>query len=41
MPPISSARRSDDSGACSGGFMITVLPVASGAPALPAQNMNG
>ena len=41
MPSISSARRSEDSGACSGGFITTVLPAASGAPALPAQNMNG
>ena len=41
MPPISSASRSDDSGACSGGFITTVLPVATGAPILPAQNMNG
>ena len=40
-PPISSASRSEESGACSGGFMITTLPVASGAPALPAQNMKG
>ena len=41
ISPISSASRSDDSGACSGGFITTVLPVASGAPLLPAQNMNG
>src|SRR5580693_10687339 len=40
-PPISSASRSEESGACSGGFMITTLPVASGAPALPAQNIEG
>ena len=41
MPPISSARRSAESGACSGGFITTVLPVATGAPIFPAQNMNG
>ena len=40
-PPISSASRSAESGACSGGFITTVLPVATGAPILPAQNMNG
>jgi hypothetical protein len=40
-PSISSASRSEERGACSGGFMTTVLPVASGAAALPAQNMNG
>src|SRR3984885_3957697 len=41
MPSVSSARRSEDSGACSGGFITTVLPAARGAPAFPAQNMNG
>jgi hypothetical protein len=40
-PSISSASRSEESGACSGGFMMTVLPVASGAADLPAQNMKG
>ena len=41
MPPINSAKRSDDNGACSGGFITTVLPVARGAPDFPAQNING
>ena len=41
MPSISSARRSEESGDCSGGFTTTVLPAASGAADLPAQNMNG
>ena len=41
MPSISSARRSEDSGACSGGLTTTVLPAASGAADLPMQNMNG
>ena len=40
-PSISSARRSEDSGACSGGLTTMVLPAASGAADLPAQNMNG
>ena len=40
-PSISSARRSDDSGACSGGFITMVLPAASGAAALPAMNRKG
>ncbi len=29
--------RSDDSGVCSAGLMISVLPAASGAPHLPAD----
>ena len=41
MPSISSASRSAESGACSGGLSTTVLPAASGAPDLPAANMNG
>ena len=41
MPPISSAMRSDDSGACSGDFTTTVLPTASGAPIFMAANMSG
>ncbi len=40
-PPISSASRSEDSGACSGGLTMTVLPAASGAADFPAQNMKG
>ena len=40
-PPISSASRSEESGACSGGLTTTVLPAASGAADFPAQNMNG
>ncbi len=40
-PPISSARRNADNGACSGGLTMTLLPAASGAADLPAQNMNG
>ena len=38
---MSSARRSADSGAWSGGLTITLLPAASGAADLPAANMNG
>ena len=41
MPSINSASRKDESGACSGGLITTVLPAASGAAALPAQNMKG
>ena len=41
MPSISSASRSEDSGACSGGLITMVLPAASGAADLPATNMNG
>ena len=41
MPSISSASRSADSGACSGGLTTTVLPAASGAADLPAANMKG
>ena len=41
MPSISSASRSEESGDCSGGFITTVLPAASGAADLPVQNMNG
>ena len=41
MPSISSASRSEESGACSGGLTTMVLPAASGAADLPAQNMNG
>ena len=40
-PPINSASRRADSGACSGGLTMMLLPAASGAAALPAQNMNG
>ena len=40
-PSMSSASRSEESGACSGGFITTVLPAASGAADLPAQNMKG
>ena len=40
-PSSNSASRSDESGACSGGLTTTVLPAASGAADLPAQNMNG
>ena len=39
--PISSARRSADSGACSGGLMMTALPAARIAADLPAQNISG
>ncbi len=39
--PTSSASRSADSDATSGGFMMTLLPAASGAAALAAVNMNG
>src|SRR5712691_5882880 len=41
MPSMSSARRSEDSGACSGGFTTIVLPAASGAADLPATNIKG
>jgi hypothetical protein len=38
---MSSAMRSDDSGACSGDLTTTVLPAASGAPIFIAANMSG
>ena len=37
----SSAKRSEESGACSGGLTISVLPVASGAPVRIAANSSG
>ncbi|KAG1242664.1 hypothetical protein G6F68_016090 [Rhizopus microsporus] len=40
-PSDSSASRSAETGACSGGLMISELPAASGAAALPAENMRG
>ena len=40
-PSISSAKRSELSGACSGGLTMTVLPAASGAADFAAQNMKG
>ena len=40
-PSTSSAKRSEVGGACSGGLMMTLFPAASGAAALPAQNMKG
>ena len=39
--PASSAIRSADSGACSGGLTMTALPAARAEAGLPAQNMNG
>ena len=40
-PSSSSASRSEESGACSGGLTMTLLPAASGAADFPAQNMKG
>ena len=39
--PASSIIRYADSGACCGGFMITVLPAASGAAIFAAVNISG
>ena len=39
--PISSIIRYADSGACCGGFMITVLPAISGGPIFAAVNISG
>ncbi len=39
--PTSSANRNEESGACSGGLTMSVLPVASGAPVRIAANNNG
>ena len=41
IPSMSSARRSEESGACSGGLTTMVLPAASGAADFPAANMKG
>ena len=41
MSPASSIIRYADSGACCGGFMMTVLPAASGAAIFAAVNISG